>query len=85
MPRKDEAKKSTAQAGSVVSNEGTLAAINSHKDDLFKDYVLLDSLRKSLKGRLASFEARLITLQTEHREIQQRLDSTDGVLEFNNY
>uniref|UniRef100_A0A3B5RFC2 L1 transposable element RRM domain-containing protein n=1 Tax=Xiphophorus maculatus TaxID=8083 RepID=A0A3B5RFC2_XIPMA len=80
MPRKDEAQKSTAQAGSAVSNETILAAVNSHKDDLSKVYTLVDTLKKSLEGRLDSIEARLTTLQTEHSEVRHRLDDMDSAL-----
>ncbi|CAG5958332.1 unnamed protein product [Menidia menidia] len=66
MPRKDEAQKSAAQACSAVSNETILAAVNSQKDDLSKVYTLVDTLKKSLEGRLDSIEACLTTLQTEH-------------------
>ncbi|XP_024858516.1 uncharacterized protein LOC112449922, partial [Kryptolebias marmoratus] len=80
MPRKDESQKSTSQASSAVSNEAILAAVNGHKDELSKVYALVDSLKKSLKVRLDSIEARLTTLQKEHSEAQHRLDDIDTAL-----
>uniref|UniRef100_A0A087XWP3 L1 transposable element RRM domain-containing protein n=1 Tax=Poecilia formosa TaxID=48698 RepID=A0A087XWP3_POEFO len=50
------------------------------KDDLSKVYTLVDTLKKSLEGRLDSIEARLTTLQTEHSEVRHRLDDMDSAL-----
>uniref|UniRef100_A0A3Q0R454 L1 transposable element RRM domain-containing protein n=1 Tax=Amphilophus citrinellus TaxID=61819 RepID=A0A3Q0R454_AMPCI len=76
MPKRDETQKSSA----AVSNKAILAAVNSHKDELLKVYTLVDSLKKSLEGRLDSIEARLTTLQREHSEAQHRLDDIDAAL-----